>query len=201
MNTVMTYLLEQTLVYSLWQAPFAAKKLTPLLAHNDLTRVRRVLDVGCGPGTNTGVFKHSDYLGVDINPRYIASARRKHNRTFISADVTTYDDQAAGKFDFILVNSFLHHINDADANRILSRISGWLTSDGHIHIVEVFSSQEHSIAQFLANCDRGDYVRPLATWRHLFEQHLDIVVFETYALTGLGVKFWNMVYCKGRAKR
>ena len=57
MNAIMTYLLEQTPVYSLWQAPFAAEKLAPLLAHNDLGRVRRVLDVGCGPGMNTHLFK------------------------------------------------------------------------------------------------------------------------------------------------
>lgn len=39
------YLLEKTAVYSLWQAPFAAAKLAPMLAHNDMGSARRVLDV------------------------------------------------------------------------------------------------------------------------------------------------------------
>jgi hypothetical protein len=37
------YLLEQTAVYRLWQAPFAAAKLAPMLAHNDIGSARRVL--------------------------------------------------------------------------------------------------------------------------------------------------------------
>src|SRR3954469_14334884 len=157
MNFFFTYLLEQTFVYSLWQAPFAAEKLAPILAHNDLARVRRVLDVGCGPGTNTHLFKHADYLGIDLNSDYLQSARRKHNRSFVAADVTTYDDTAAGKFDFILVNSFLHHVNDTDADKILSRLATWLTPDGHIHIIEVVSPGDRSLAQLLANWDRGAY--------------------------------------------
>src|SRR5882724_9140523 len=166
----LNFLLEQTVVYSLWQAPFAAEKLAPVLNHNDLGKVRRVLDVGCGPGTNTKYFANQDYLGIDINPRYIASARRKHDRNFIAADVTTYNDDHAEKFDFILVNSFLHHISDADSHRVLSRLTDWLTPDGYMHIVELTSPGDRSIAQFLADWDRGKFLRPLAKWQNLFEQ-------------------------------
>jgi len=49
-------LLERTSVYKLWQAPFAEQKFAPVLVHNDLDRVQRVLDVACGPGTNTHHF-------------------------------------------------------------------------------------------------------------------------------------------------
>jgi hypothetical protein len=41
--SLVDYLLEQTAVYRLWQAPFAAAKLAPMLAHNDIGSVRRVL--------------------------------------------------------------------------------------------------------------------------------------------------------------
>jgi SAM-dependent methyltransferase len=190
-------LLEQTVVYSLWQAPFAAEKLAPVLKHNDLRKVRRVLDVGCGPGTNTRCFAGSDYLGIDINPRYIDSARRKHKRAFIAADVTAYDVDGAGKFDFILINSFLHHISDADAHKVLSRLTEWLTSDGHLHIVELISPGDHSIAQLLADWDRGNYCRRLEKWRDMFEKHMNIVVFEPYPVKLAGTTLWNFVYCKG----
>jgi SAM-dependent methyltransferase len=191
------FLLEQTVVYSLWQAPFAAEKVAPVLKHNDLRSVRRVLDVGCGPGTNTKYFADSDYLGIDINPGYIDSARRKHNRAFIAADVTAYEDDGAGKFDFILVNSFLHHINDADAHKVLSRLTQWLTPDGHLHIVELISPGDHSIAQLLADWDRGNYCRRLEKWRDLFEKHMNIVVFEPYPIKLVGSTLWNMTCRKG----
>jgi SAM-dependent methyltransferase len=195
------YLLEKTAVYSLWQAPFAAAKLAPMLAHNNIGSARRVLDVGCGPATNTHLFAHADYLGIDVNPDYIKHARRKHDRRFVVADATTFDDLDAAGFDFILVNSFLHHMDTHSTNKILNRLQSWLSPDGHVHLLEPVSPGDRAIARFLANWDRGKFLRPLEAWRELFDQHLDIVVFEPYPLGVLGATLWNMVYCKGRAKQ
>jgi SAM-dependent methyltransferase len=193
-------LLEQSLVYSLWQAPFAAEKLAPVLEHNDLRSVRRVLDVGCGPGTNTGYFSKQDYLGIDINPSYIETARKKHDRAFVAADLTSYADESAGKFDFILLNSFLHHLNDDDSHRVLSRLPVWLQPGGHLHFVELAMPGNRSVARLLATWDRGKYVRAMESWRNLFQQHVDIILFEPYRIKLAGVTLWNMVYCKGRAR-
>ncbi len=172
-----------------------------MLAHNDIGSARRVLDVGCGPATNTHLFAHADYLGIDVNPDYIKHARRKHDRRFVVADATTFDDPAAAGFDFILINSFLHHMDTPSTNKILNRLQSWLSPDGHIHLLEPVSPGDRAIARFLANWDRGRYLRPLAAWRELFDQHLDIVIFEPYPLGLLGATLWNMVYCKGRAKQ
>jgi SAM-dependent methyltransferase len=195
------YLLEKTPVYSLWQAPFAAAKLAPMLAHNDMGSVRRVLDVGCGPATNTHLFAHADYLGIDVNPDYIKHAQRKHDRRFVVADAITYDEPAGPSFDFILINSFLHHMDTPSTNRILNKLKSWLSPDGHIHLLEPALPGERSLAQLMANLDRGKYLRPLAAWRELFNQHLDVVIFEPYPLGVLGATLWNMVYCKGRTKQ
>jgi SAM-dependent methyltransferase len=190
--------MEKTSIYALWQAPFAQDKVRPLLRCNDITGARRVLDVGCGPGTNAGLFAGADYLGIDINPNYIESARRKHGRKFLVADVTTYDDGALGKFDFILINSFLHHLNDDDTHKILARVAQLLTADGHAHILELVSPQDHSIAQFLVRADRGRHSRSIEGWRNIFDQHFNVIAFEAYSLNLLGMKLWNMVYCKGK---
>ena len=71
-----TSALERTWVYRAWQAPFAGQKFLPVLTHNHMQRVRRVLDVACGPGTNTKFFTSADYLGIDFNERYIRAARK-----------------------------------------------------------------------------------------------------------------------------
>ena len=201
MNLV-THLLEVPLVYRLWQAPFAADKLAPLFEHNDLQQVRRVLDVGCGPGTNTPLFTHADYLGIDINESYIDRARRKYKRTFVAADLTTWDYAlAGGQFDFILINSLLHHINDIDCHKILSQLSARLSEDGYVHILELVLPGGYSVAQLLANWDRGKYPRPLDKWRALFIDHFEVSIFQPYSLGLPGTTLWNMIYCKGRAKR
>jgi trans-aconitate methyltransferase len=191
-------LLERTFVYKLWQAPFAEQKFAPVLAHNDLGRVRRVLDVACGPGTNTHHFTGADYLGVDVNVRYIQSARQRHGRNFLVADVRTFKTSPEERFDFILVNSFLHHLNTEDSVGILSHLQSLLTGNGHIHMLELVMPEERSVARLLARLDRGKFARPLAEWRALFDRMFETVVFEPYPLSGAGTTLWNMVYFKGK---
>lgn len=194
-------LLERSLVYRAWQAPFAERKLAPLRAHNDLSRIRRVLDVGCGPGTNAPHFAHADYLGIDLNPRYVEDARRRHGRTFVAADVTEYRVDPAERFDFILVNSLFHHIDDAGTRRVLAHLAELLTDDGHVHVLDLVLPERASISRKLAEWDRGEHPRPLADWRRLFEERFEPVVFEPYPLGALGIELWSMVYFKGKARR
>lgn len=193
-------LLEHSLVYRLWQGSFAEQKFAPVLRHNDLSKARRVLDVACGPGTNVHHFAHSEYLGVDLNERYIEDARRSTGRDFRVMDVRSAD-LAEERFDFILVNSFFHHVPDADAERILSHLATLLTGDGHIHILDLVLPPGRSVASLLADLDRGDFPRPLGRWRRMFETFFEPVVFEPYPLGPGPLTLWNMVYFKGGTPR
>jgi SAM-dependent methyltransferase len=193
-------IMENTLAYRLWMAPFAEKKFAPILAHNDLRRVRRVLDVGCGPGTNTHHFEHTDYVGVDFNPDYIENARRRHHRNFLVADIRKYTAAPGERFDFILVNSFLHHIDTPHTHRILSHLGTLLTEDGHVHVIELVLPERPSIPRLLAQWDRGEFPRPLEEWREILGGAFQTSVFEPFSLTGLGATLWHMVYFKGRTK-
>jgi SAM-dependent methyltransferase len=194
-------LMEFTFAYRLWQAPFAERKLAPLYAHNDVSRARRVLDVGCGPGTNTHHFAGADYLGLDFNPAYIESARKRHGREFVVADVTKYEVARDQRFDLILANSLFHHIDTANTRRILAHLATLLSDDGHVHIFDLVLPPEPSVARFVARMDRGDYPRPLEEWRTIFTEAFEPVVFEPYPLGAGGATLWNMVYFKGRARQ
>jgi hypothetical protein len=48
-------ILSLPLVYRTWQVPIVQSKIKPILETTDLTKIKRVLDVNCGPGTNAGV--------------------------------------------------------------------------------------------------------------------------------------------------
>ena len=192
--------LDNSLAYRLWQQPFADRKIAPVLALNDMARVRRVLDVGCGPGTSTKYFEGAEYLGVDMNPRYIEDARARYRRDFVVADVTTYEAPAGQAYDFILSNSFLHHVETPDVRRILRHLATLLTPDGHLHLLDLVLPARPSVGRLLARLDRGDHARPLDTWRNLVEESFEIVHLEPYALTGMGVALWNMVYIKARRR-
>ena len=196
-----TTLLEQPLVYRMWQAPFAARKLAPLRAAGVLATARRVLDVGCGPGTNAPFFAQADYLGVDLNPRYIDDARRRFpGARFAVADVTSDAFAESHRFDFILVNSLLHHLDDAGTRHVLDRVARLLSPDGTVHILDLVLPARWSASRVMARLDRGEHPRPLEEWRRLFHASFREEAFEPYPL-GMGLlTLWSMVYFRGTSR-
>ena len=190
-------IMEHTLAYRLWQRPFQEQKFAPIARHNDLARASSVLDVGCGPGTNASFFKHTNYLGVDINEGYIAYARERYKMRFLAADVSRWSMDGLGRFDFVFVNSFFHHVPDDDAATILARLHRIVASGGHLHVLDLVLPRAPSAARLLARWDRGDYPRPLERWRQLLGEWFEPVVFEPFAVTGFGLPLWHLVYFKG----
>ena len=167
----------QPAVYRFWMAPFAEQKFAPISAHNDLGRVRRVLDVGCGPGTNAGHFAHTDYLGIDWNERYVQAAQRRYKGRFLVADAGKLTVSPDERFDFIMANSLLHHIDETSTKRLLAHLSGLLTEDGHVHIVELLLPSRTSIPRCLALADRGKFPRSREEWSQIFSD-----VFRAHCL-------------------
>ena len=190
--------MEATLVYRLWQSPFAERKLRPFLQEIEAVGVRRVLDVGCGPGTNARHFTGCDYLGVDVNPSYVADATRRFGPRFRAVDVTTLDPATLGSgYDCILMNSLLHHLDDESTARLLAHVETLLSPEGRVHILDLVLPDRPSIARALARLDRGDYPRPLEAWRRLFTSHFSAIRFDPYPLGFPGLTLWNMVYFAG----
>jgi len=194
-------IMDNAVAYRLWQASFLRDKFRPIVRHNDLSKVRRVLDVGCGPGTNCSFFPRASYLGIDINPGYIDYARRRFGGRFEVADATVYEPPMGEKFDFVLMNSLLHHIDADGARCILKNVERVMADDGYLHILDLVLPQEKGVPRYLALNDRGDFGRPLSVWRELFEAHFQPVIFEPFMVKLMGVSLWQLVYFKGQPKR
>jgi SAM-dependent methyltransferase len=189
--------LEHPFVYRVWQAPFVDEKFAPVERHLRLGTLRRVLDVGCGPGTNAARFAGLDYVGVDVNDDYLALARSKYQGQFIQADLGTADLSRLGAFDAILINSFLHHLPDEDVDRILTHCEKLLAIEGAVHILELVLPRPPSLATLMARFDRGRYARTLDHWNSIFERHFSPQVIEPYTFGG---GLWAMLYFQGRAR-
>ena len=185
-------------VYQLWQAPFADRKLAPMLTSRTATGPRRVLDVGCGPGTNAKYFMGADYVGVDINDEYVRFARRRYGRTFVTADVVASPLPGLATFDCILVNSVLHHLDDAAVRTVLLKLRELLARDGAIHMLELVLPDRGGPARWLARWDRGRHARSLGAWRELYAGAFTLDAFEPYPLGAFGIPLWQMVYGRGR---
>jgi SAM-dependent methyltransferase len=200
MNQAVIRLLELPQVYLAWQRPFVASKLEPMLRHNELRSVRRVLDVGCGPGTNSSVFAGVDYLGVDLNPSYIKYAQERYGPRFAVADVRTDTIPGTGTYDFVLVNSLLHHLDDESVDSLLRTLGRFLTDDGHVHVIELELPAHRGVPRTLARMDRGPHARSLSSWRNLLTRHFDEVVLEPFPVPARGPALWRMLYFKGRPR-
>ncbi len=190
-------LMEHPSIYAAWQAPFAARKFAPVERWLRNHRVHRVLDVGCGAGTNAGHFSGVEYTGIDVNERYLQAASARFRGRFVRADLTSTDLSSLGTFDMILANSFLHHVSDSDAQRILAQLSPLLAADGTIHILDLVLPGRKSLAWIMARLDRGRYARPVEHWRALFGSAFEPITFEPYFFGG---PLWSMVYFQGRRK-
>jgi len=191
-------LLEHPWIYAAWQAPFVAQKFAPVERALRHAEIRKVLDVGCGPGTNAARLNGADYVGVDINERYLAIARSRYPGRFIQADLATSPDLSGlGRFDTILVNSFLHHLPDAAVERTLAQLQTLLDPAGTVHILELVLPERRSLARMMARLDRGNYARPLSAWHAIFGTYFEPLVEEPY---GFGGGLWAMIYFQGRRK-
>lgn len=160
----------------------------------------RVLDVGCGPGTNAAHFRDVRYTGVDINPGYITSAQRRFPGRFLVGDVTDPAVLPAEQFDCVLLNSLMHHLDDAAVNGLLGRLGRFLAPDGAIHILDLVLPERWSAARVLARFDRGRFARPIGQWKTLFHRSLHVETLEQYPLGVPGIPLWHMVYCTGRSR-
>jgi SAM-dependent methyltransferase len=134
----------------------------------------KVLDIGCGPGDILENLPAVDYLGFDINPKYVEAAQKRFGRRgrFFCGDVgLTAIDQEAASFDLVLATGVLHHLDDNYAvslfnlaRRALKPGARLVTLDG------CFVAGQPKLARFVVSRDRGQYVREYAEYAKLAAQ-------------------------------
>jgi trans-aconitate 2-methyltransferase len=111
-----------------------------LAMDHGIARGTRVLEIGCGVGSFTGLlaskFPGMRILAVDISEAGIESARSAlagvRNVEFMVADVI--NDEIPGTFDMIILPDVLEHIPAHLRPRLFERMRGWLGGNGRILI-------------------------------------------------------------------
>ncbi|MBX3166286.1 MAG: class I SAM-dependent methyltransferase [Candidatus Eremiobacteraeota bacterium] len=194
----MRQILESPAIYLLWQGPFVRKKIAPVLRDLDECAPRRVLDVGCGPGTNTRFFGPAvDYVGVDLSPEYVDYAKRKHGRPFFVCDVAR-DPLPEGPFDVVLINSLMHHLDDDQVAALLTKVKKILAPEGEVQIVDLILPPRSGLTRFLALRDRGKYPRSTEHWQQLFNRHLAVRHYRPFKVGLFGIPMWELCHVRGQ---
>jgi len=143
------------------------------------TRSFRVLELGVGTGTLTGLllreFPHAHVTGIDISPRMIARAREKlrpfRDRVeLVAGDLGTYEE---AEYDVVLSALAIHHLSDAAKWRLFRRLYRSLSRGGYFgdaddHLPEdpLFDTRYAQIALAMRSGDRGagEWTSPQQIW-------------------------------------
>lgn len=145
---------------------FADERALPfhhLVAAVKHLRPRRVLDMGCGPGSLTATlltrWPSAEILGIDSSPEMIELARRRavsDRLDFALADLRSWTPDQA--FDLIISNACLHWIENHAS--LIPRLVSML-SDGGTLAFQVPANHDRPSHTILAElCGNDD-------WRHI----------------------------------
>lgn len=139
-----------------------------------------ILDVGCGLGSllealPTGI----RYVGYDINPQYIEVARLRHGERGRFYCASAGDEPAEIRqmtFDLVVAVALLHHLTDAEADRLLRTAARLLSPGGaFVSLDPVLHDGQSWVSRAAAKWDRGGMVRSPAGYQRLVAPHFAAV--------------------------
>lgn len=178
-------------------AACAESRLPKLLARNRLETVHNVLEIGCRSGLASQLFPNANYLGLDLDANRIRRATRRFGQRFQQADFCRWDPENPVRFDFILMNTVLSHLDTRRVHRILGRARRWLDAAGHVHILDQFTT-DPARRGWLA--DAEIQLRSLATWSEILGQYFKVAELDCSEESIAGIETGQLFYFKGGAK-
>ena len=141
----------------------------------------RVLDCGCGPGNLCEYLPDVDYVGIDIDARYIAEARSRFGdrATFLLGPLGVETMTEEAHYDLVLAWGVLHHLDDDQVGEFLSLARRGLKSTGRLVTLDpCYTDGQSRVARYLLDKDRGQHVRSLEEWRALVTPTFPSAVFH-----------------------
>jgi SAM-dependent methyltransferase len=118
------------------------------------------------------------YVGYDPNARYIDRARRafKDQGQFFAGRFGKDDLARHDPFDIGILLGVLHHLDDAEACRLLGLLRSAIKPGGRLITLDnVFVENQNPIARKLIEWDRGKNVRGISGYRGLVASHFGMI--------------------------
>ncbi len=79
----------------------------------------RILEIGCGPGNIARYLTQYEYVGFDLNAKYIEVAKRRFPEAkFVCERVSQFSLSEQQSFDVVLAIGILHHLDDNEASQL-----------------------------------------------------------------------------------
>jgi SAM-dependent methyltransferase len=131
----------------------------------------KVIDIGCGPAQVLSWLPDVQYLGLDINPAYIASATRRHGNKGIFVVGHTKSLQHDLRFkdaDIVIAFGVLHHLDDQDAAHCIRFAYEALKKRGRFVALDAcWIPNQGVLSRYIMSNDRGQNIRTEQQYRQL----------------------------------
>lgn len=132
-----------------------------------------VLDVGCGPGSLLPCIAWRSYVGVDLNPAHVETARARgfSNTEFYAGPAEEVIPTIDRTFNAIFSIGFLHHLDDEKVNFLIKCLTDRLRSSGSIYLLEpVIVERQNLIAKLMKRIDSGRHIRNQIEYEEIFNK-------------------------------
>ena len=179
----------ETFVYKNLVVPLQGKHTFDFV-DNYYQKGQKVLDFGCGIGSNSKLFHSDDYIGVEVDESRIISSRIKYpNKRFEQISfISTEDDRIPfenDSFDLVFISLCLHHIDSATCKLLLKEFSRVLNHNGRIIGIEpCILSGKYFSNIFMNIIDAGDYILPIEEYKKIYTSESydteDIDIVKTF---------------------
>ncbi|MEI8129355.1 MAG: class I SAM-dependent methyltransferase [bacterium] len=165
-------------IYTLWQKLVGDYKLRKIYC-SDYVKAKegdRILDIGCGPANMVSYLpKDIDYVGFDDSSLYIENAKKKFpnqkNYSFFCQRVNFAQDFEE-KFDIVMANAILHHLDDSESEKLISFASKNLKQGGRFVTFDgCYTENQSVVKKWLLKNDRGQFVRTKEDYFKLFSKY------------------------------
>jgi len=184
-----TFLKLETFVYKNLVVPLQGKE-TFKFVNDHYNKGDKVLDFGCGIGSNSKLFDHDDYIGVEVDESRVLSSRLKYPKSkfekipFISTsdDKIPFEDNS---FDLVFISLCLHHIDSDTCKLLFKEFSRVLKDSGKIIGIEpCILSGKYFSNIFMNIIDAGDYILPIEKYKRIYSSEAfkvkDINIVNTF---------------------
>ena len=185
-------IMEKPLLYNLWSSIHFVPRLKEIKKEIRQDGHPHILDLGCGTGLFKKNYPDCTYVGIDTNGRYIDHARKHLDGHFILGDILQPERYLGrSRFDYIVANGVLHHLDDNSVTRLMRHIGDYLTPGGSIIVVDhIYHDGLNALNRMLLHYDRGSFSRTEAAYRTLF-QDLSIASYKEFYIKAGPVVMWT----------
>jgi SAM-dependent methyltransferase len=122
----------------------------------------KILDIGCGTGDVLKLLPKVQYVGFDINQRYIRTAKKNYREggVFLVRKIEQMNKAPYGPYDLVLAKGLIHHLPDAAVDHLLHFAHNALRPGGRLVTLDgVFTPKQGFWARYFVSRDRGRFVR------------------------------------------